>query len=92
MRGTTDLAILPRNARINSDVYCNILKKCYLPCASRIYHGYTRLVHDNASAHVSPRTAKQLQSWGVKLLAWPPESPDLNPIENVWGSMKKVIR
>ncbi|RCN49648.1 hypothetical protein ANCCAN_04272 [Ancylostoma caninum] len=25
--GTTDLAILPGNTRINSDVYCNILRK-----------------------------------------------------------------
>jgi DDE superfamily endonuclease len=27
----------------------------------------------------------------MKILDWPPNSPDLNPIEHIWSYMKKVI-
>jgi len=27
-----------------------------------------------------------------KLLTWPPQSPDLNPFENMWGIVKRRIR
>lgn len=36
-----------------------------------------------------------MQEWaldnGVEILDWPPYSPDLNPIENVWSLLKERI-
>ncbi|KAK6036710.1 hypothetical protein COOONC_25785 [Cooperia oncophora] len=54
--------------------------------------GYCRLVQDNAPPHKSRYTSDKLRSWGVDTMAWPAESPDLNPIELVWGNMKICIR
>ena len=35
---------------------------------------------------------EQLQEHGINWWTTPPESPDLNPIEKVWGSLKQFLR
>lgn len=47
---------------------------------------------DNAPAHVSRRARAHFVEKGVPLLQWPPASPDLNPIENLWSLIKRRIR
>ncbi|RPA91478.1 hypothetical protein L873DRAFT_303651 [Choiromyces venosus 120613-1] len=40
----------------------------------------------------SEYTTKHRIQLGIKRMDWPPHSPDLNPIENVWGIFKKGYR
>ena len=48
---------------------------------------------DNAPCH----TAKIVQEWfeehdkEFKVLPWPPNSPDLNPIEHLWDVLEKQV-
>ena len=47
---------------------------------------------DNDPKHTSKVVAKWLKDNKVKVLESPSQSPDINPIENVWAELKKRVR
>jgi transposase len=50
------------------------------------------LLEDNATAHKAKLTKQWHTNRGIKLLeGWPVNSPNLNPIENLWGLMKSQL-
>ena len=51
-----------------------------------------RLYQDNDPKHSSKYIEEFLKQRGINWWYTPPESPDLNPIELVWGSLKQYLR
>lgn len=48
-------------------------------------------MQDNAPIHKSASTMDWLDDHDIPILDWPPRSPDMNPIENVWGKMTQIV-
>jgi transposase len=50
------------------------------------------LMEDGAAWHRSEYTTQERVSEGVRMMDWPPNSPDFNPIERIWTLMKRRIQ
>ena len=48
-------------------------------------------MQDNAPVHTARIVRNLLQEIGITTITWPPYSPDLNPIENLWALVKAEI-
>ncbi len=74
-------------------IYQEMLDHFMLPSADKLYGDAAFIFQqDLAPAHTAKGTKSWFNDHGVTVLDWPANSPDLIPIENIWGIVKRKMR
>lgn len=77
---------------MNATQYMKVLETRAIPQIQEWYsNGEAIYMHDGAPCHKAKVITEYLRSKEITTLDWPGNSPDLNPIENLWGVIKKRI-
>jgi len=79
---------------INGKTYLKLLQDVVRPelVASRALGKILVFQHDNAKPHTAEPVREYLKNWGYEVIDWPPQSPDLSPIEIFWNIMKMKMK
>ncbi|CAH1991553.1 unnamed protein product [Acanthoscelides obtectus] len=80
--------------RMTSRRYLDMLEEVLEPSILQLVdteQGNYFFQQDNAPCHKSREAMHWFEENGVNLLSWPPQSPDLSPIENLWHIVKSKI-
>ena len=77
--------------KMKSVDYQNVMEKHLLPLWLHSDQSHTIYQQDNAPIHKSASIRQWLEENGIDVMEWPPCSSDLNPIENLWGILVRVI-
>ena len=80
------LVILEKGGTMTVKYYLEVVKKYFLPFYRRMRRKYgpdVVMQEDNALWHKAKLVTNYLDKQKVKRLRWPPQSPDLSPIENL---------
>ena len=85
--------LYPVTGMMNSDTYILVLQTQLIPEMLKVLpNGNGIIQQDLATCHTSKKVKKFMVKNNIKILKWPGNSPDLNPIGNLWAIVKKRLR
>ena len=88
---------VPDGLKLTAATYFEFLKKALEPWLDDLPLSRLKTIvfmHDNATLHAAKATTAFLKSLGFvneSRMIWPPNSPDFNPIENMWSIVKRHV-
>ena len=85
-RGATGVCVF--DGIMNASMYTRILETYLLPFIRDVYPSGHRFMQDNDPKHTSRHAQQFFSDNSINWWKTPPESPDANPIENLWHELK----
>ena len=90
--GKSDLVVMERDVKAlkggySAESYLKVLEEQIL----RIWEPGLIFIQDNALIHKASIITKFFKENRIKVLKWPPYSPDLNLIKHIWFLLKEMV-
>ncbi|XP_067950237.1 DIS3-like exonuclease 2 [Watersipora subatra] len=79
------------NGMMNAEKYHRVLRNVMIPFTRSLFDREWLFKQDDDPCYTARRVKKWFADNNVNTLTWPAQSPDLNPIKNLWNRISNLI-